>query len=254
MAENRYLNQQGLQTLWNKIGSTFVRQTDLGDVAMKSEIYGAMDGIDFKLNSETSMIQLIVPTSEGNRTLEVSYAEFIKDNMLSSVSLIEIPSDGEPATSDRPAGTYIKFEFKVDGGVEPLYLNVSDVMKVYDGSDYITVDAATGVISLNLDALKPELTNYFNTLYASKTELQEVSSAVANKADKTYVDEELAKKANQDALDGLSSNISQIGTNLTAVEAAYKKADEEFNTRLEAVESSTTTFVPITDEEINNLQ
>lgn len=111
---------------------------------------------------------------------EIDYSPFIKDGMLNSVSLVVIPSEGEEATDDRPAGTYLKFVFNTDSGnKEPIYVNVSEFINIYKGSTYITIN--NDEISLNVVELDKHIESYLSsenclTISGIKTNIQTISS------------------------------------------------------------------------------
>lgn len=81
---------------------------------------------------------------EGTVISEIDYAKFyeeaVKDGMLKNVSLVYVPSEGNPTAEGREAGTYLKFEFNTDSGTNTIYLNVDDLIDVYEGSDYILIE------------------------------------------------------------------------------------------------------------------
>lgn len=56
---------------------------------------------------------------------------FIKDGMLNSAEIITVPSEGNEATADRPAGKYIKLTWNTDAGKDATYIPVKDIIKEY---------------------------------------------------------------------------------------------------------------------------
>lgn len=56
---------------------------------------------------------------------------FIKDGMLNSAEIITVPSEGNEATTDRPAGKYIKLTWNTDAGKDATYIPVKDIIKEY---------------------------------------------------------------------------------------------------------------------------
>ena len=103
------------------------------------------------IDSEKKTLRLVTkdPDSEITKAKtiisEIDYSPFVKDGLLDSVNLIVIPDD-EEATSGREAGTYIKFIFNTDAGKEAIYLNVSEFVNIYKGSDYIIVEGDTSTL------------------------------------------------------------------------------------------------------------
>lgn len=63
----------------------------------------------------------------------INATDFIKDGMLSSAELVTDP-DGQTA------GTYIKLTWNTDADKEAMYINVTSLIDIYTGDDYITVD------------------------------------------------------------------------------------------------------------------
>lgn len=58
-------------------------------------------------------------------------SDFIKDGMLNSAEIITVPSEGNEATVDRPAGKYIKLTWNTDAGKDATYIPVKDIIKEY---------------------------------------------------------------------------------------------------------------------------
>lgn len=89
------------------------------------------------------------------------YQEAVKDGILDSVSLVVIPSEGEEVVDGRSEGTYLKFMFNTSSGKEPIYVNVTDLIDVYTGSNYISVDKVNGSSTISLKTT--ELVEYLKT-------------------------------------------------------------------------------------------
>lgn len=190
----KYLGQDALVALWEKISATYLRQantetalTTFGDNAIiKTEdktfiqkgtfdelervLSERMDEIeaaqgtnidndtivnkegllqtDLLLSNDTENHILSIVTGKGTTVSTWNYTEFyqeaVKDGILEEVSLIVIPKDEEP--EGYASGTYLKFVFNTSSGKNPIYVNVTDLIDIYEGSTYI--DVTNGVISI----------------------------------------------------------------------------------------------------------
>lgn len=88
------------------------------------------------------------------------YQEAVKDGILESASLVVVPGD-EAATEGRGEGTYLKLVFNSISGKDPIYVNVTDLIDVYAGSDYISVEKGSGASTITLKTT--ELVRYLKT-------------------------------------------------------------------------------------------
>lgn len=99
--------------------------------------------LDVDYDTTTKKVRL----KSGNTILSSFDASaFIKDGMLNSAEIITVPSDGEEATVDRPAGKYIKLTWNTDAGKEATYIPVKDIIKEYTfagSADGISLHSAT---------------------------------------------------------------------------------------------------------------
>ena len=80
---------------------------------------------------------------DGAEIATIQASDFIKDGMLEDVTLEENPTG-------QTAGTYLHFIFNADGGGKEIYLNVTDLIDIYEGSTSIQV--SDKVISVIRDA------------------------------------------------------------------------------------------------------
>lgn len=87
------------------------------------------------------------------------YREAVKDGILEDVSLIVIPKDEEP--EGYAYGTYLKFVFNTSSGKNPIYVNVTDLIDVYEGSTYISIESSNGKSTVSLKT--KELVTYLRT-------------------------------------------------------------------------------------------
>lgn len=209
----KYLSDQGLLKLWEKISNTFLRDSEVVDaltVSGEGKIITSADdvfvqkktldaattslserieevaaaqgtNIDdktivnkngvlqtslFLLNDSDNHVLKIV-TTEGDASTSVTewdytefYQEAVKDGILESASLVVVPGD-EAATDGRSEGTYLKLVFNSSSGKDPIYINVTDLIDVYAGSDYISVDKVDGSSTISLKTT--ELVEYLKT-------------------------------------------------------------------------------------------
>lgn len=190
----KYLGQEALGALWEKISATYLRQantetalTTFGDNAIiktegktfiQKETFDELERVlsermdeieaaqgtnidndtivnkegllqtDLLLSNDTENHILSIVTGKGTTVSTWDYTEFyqeaVKDGILESVSLIVIPKDEEP--EGYAYGTYLKFVFNTSSGKNPIYVNVTDLIDIYEGSTYI--DVTNGVISI----------------------------------------------------------------------------------------------------------
>ena len=88
------------------------------------------------------------------------YAEAIKDGFLKTVSLVVIPDDESQEASGQAPGTYLKFVWNataVDSDPDDelkeqvTYIDVSDLIDVYEGSTYISIESVNGTSTVSLN-------------------------------------------------------------------------------------------------------
>lgn len=166
------------------------------------------------------------------------YQEAVKDGILDSVSLVVIPSEGEEVVDGRSEGTYLKFMFNTSSGKEPIYVNVTDLIDVYTGSNYISVDKANGSSTISLKTT--ELVEYLKTddalgITSLITRVESVESEISG-LKKTI--EDLQKAWDELDITGLRE---QVATNTANLNSLTEYVNTLPNT-------------PITAEEIEALQ
>lgn len=194
------------------------------------------------LDSKNRKIRLVTkdPNSEITKAKtiisEIDYSQFVKDGLLDSVNLIVIPDD-EEATSGREAGTYIKFIFNTDAGKEAIYLNVSEFINIYKGSDYIIVEGDT----IKLDTVKLDThieESIEKSVYISGivTRLQTVEGSVTSLQELVLGFDERIKAVESD-VNGLKQSVTEQGTRIENIETVLVNVPTE----------------KITEQEINEL-
>lgn len=158
MADNKYLDYEGLAYFWDKAKTVMsTADQEVSNTLNSSkvgyiEISEGNDGLNF-WNFEPTY------DAEGNVTNGATCIfsaddllfEALKDGMLENVSIIEatpenpIKYNGVEYTS----GKFIVFDWNTDGGDKKVYLKVDEIGKVYQGSETITIDDATNKIEVN---------------------------------------------------------------------------------------------------------
>lgn len=132
-------------------------KTDIAGLTTKVDNLVTAGGEPNKIDTISLNSKAVSFTVDGNKnadlTLDVDYdatskkvqlksgdtvlssfdaSAFIKDGMLNSAEIITVPSDGEEATVDRPAGKYIKLTWNTDAGKDATYIPVKDIIKEYN--------------------------------------------------------------------------------------------------------------------------
>jgi hypothetical protein len=88
------------------------------------------------------------------------YAEAIKDGFLETVSLVVVPDDESQEVSEQAPGTYLKFVWNTNAvdsdpkdklTQQVTYVNVSDLIDVYEGSTYINIESINGTSTVSLN-------------------------------------------------------------------------------------------------------
>lgn len=132
---------EAIESIKTEQGSNFDEDTIIkNNGKLQTNIILAHD----EANHTISLITDVENGGKGTVINEISYDNFykeaVKDGMLKNVSLVYVPSEGNPTTEGREAGTYLKFEFNTDSGLNTIYLNVNDLIDVYEGGDYILIE------------------------------------------------------------------------------------------------------------------
>ena len=194
------------------------------------------------IDSEKKTLRLVTkdPNSEITKAKtiisEIDYSQFVKDGLLDSVNLIVIPDD-EEATSGREAGTYIKFIFNTDAGKEAIYLNVSEFINIYKGSDYIIVEGDTIKLdTVKLDTHIEECIGKSVYISGIVTRLQTVEGSVASLQELVLGFDNRIKTVEAD-VNGVKQSVTEQGTRIENIETVLENVPTE----------------KITEQEINEL-
>lgn len=221
--------------------------------------------LDVDYDTTTKKVRL----KSGNTILSSFDASaFIKDGMLNSAEIITVPSDGEEATVDRPAGKYIKLTWNTDAGKDATYIPVKDIIKEYTfagSADGISLHSATrGNVKIT-DTLTAT-TDSDGTIRVKSggsladgswftkvdEELDAVPTTYAKAAD---VDTSLKAKADKTELPTVSANGSisiqdtlNYGDNSFAIDLDVTKTG--VNNEVKLSESGFTTWVSAVDTQV----
>lgn len=204
-----------------------------------------VDGLlqtDLLLQNDKDKHVLSIVTSKGTEVSSWDYTDFyneaVKDGILDTVSLVVIPSQDEPVAEGREAGTYLKFVFNTASGKLPLYVNVTDLIDIYNGSTYINVTKENGVSTIALKEaelvtwLKTDealgITSIINRIEGTEAKIGEIETLV----------KDLQETWENVNIDDLKAQVQQ---NTEDIQFIYEKLETVPNT-------------PITSQEINELE
>lgn len=204
-----------------------------------------VDGLlqtDLLLQNDKDNHVLSIVTGKGTEVSSWDYTDFyneaVKDGILDTVSLVVVPSQDEPVAEGREAGTYLKFVFNTASGKLPLYVNVTDLIDIYNGSTYINVTKENGVSTIALKEtelvtwLKTDealgITSIISRIEGTEAKIGEIETLVKNL-------QETWENVNIDDLK------AQVQQNTEDIQFIYEKLKTVPNT-------------PITSQEINELE
>lgn len=137
MATKKFLDSEGLKVLWNQIEQNFVNNEEFLEAVTKDEISLSYDQDQKKLKL----------TVDGTVT-EVDTTPFIKDGMLSDVSITTPTLEGKTINYDDfnytveeyPNVKFIKFVWNTDGGDKIDYLKADDIVTTDTKNTEVTSD------------------------------------------------------------------------------------------------------------------
>ena len=270
----KYPRTAALPTLLDELEDPFLRKSlyDEDQIKVNQKLEEleiatgtTMDGDTIIRNAETNKLQtnLIIDLDTEKKTLrlvtkdpdsatpkaktvisEIDYTPFVKDGMLDSVSIVVVPDD-EDGGGVRDAGTYLKFIFNTAAGKEAIYLDASEFINIYKGSDYIIVEGDK--ISLDTAKLDAHVEEYISTksAYISNivTRLSTAETTINNlRGDIVTL---------QDEIGGVRTSITELTEKVTGVEQTVTAFDIRVGDLEEAMKTVPNT--PITADEINEL-
>lgn len=210
------------------------------------------DGIlqtDLLLHNDMDNHVLSIVTGKGTSISTWDYTEFyneaVKDGMLKDVSLVVIPEDETTEASGQAPGTYLKFSFNLEDTIKPIYVDVDDLIDVYEGSTYISItksgagsDGESGSVSISLK--EAELVAFLKT------------------------DEALGIDSIITRMEAVETGVSVLQETIKQIQDAFENLDleglhesiQDLTERVESIEEFLLTVpsVPITEQEINELE
>lgn len=146
MAEKKFLDLDGVRTLWSVISAADNTLTNATNTLSSSKAgYISYDAGTKRINLWASEGDAAMSDKQPLSSIDAT--DFVKDGMLSSVEVIEA-SEGSPVDG-HTSGTYIKFTWNSDSGKsEYTIIEASKIGKIYSGSTSINIDEATNAISV----------------------------------------------------------------------------------------------------------
>lgn len=211
-----------------------------------------VDGLlqtDLLLQNDKDNHVLSIVTGKGTEVSSWDYTDFyneaVKDGFLKDVSLVVIPGDETTESSGQAAGTYLKFIWNIDadkdasdGTTEKVtYVDVTDLIDIYNGSTYINIDKENGTSTISLN----------HVAYADwlKTDEALGIDSIITRIEGVETDIDTVKELVQD----LQNSWDSIDLTALQEQVADNKANiETIFTILEKVPNT-----PITIQEINDL-
>lgn len=141
MATKKYLDSEGLKVLWREIENKFVDTEELS-----SSISNLVNESEVSLNYDKG--QKKIKLTVGDTSSEISTEDFIKDGMLSDVSITTPKTEGKTIQYDDFDYTveeygdvkFIKFLWNTDGGSKVDYLKADDIVVTDTKNTEITSD------------------------------------------------------------------------------------------------------------------
>ena len=146
MAEKKFLDLAGVQTLWSVISAADNTLTEATNTLSSTKAgYISYDADTKRINLWASSD---VANVDGQSPLSyIDATDFVKDGMLSSVEVIE--ASEESPVDGKTSGTYIVFKWNTDSGkAESTIIEASKIGKIYSGSKSIQIDESTNAISV----------------------------------------------------------------------------------------------------------
>lgn len=143
-------------------------------------------------------------------------SDFIKDGMLNSAEIITVPSEGNEATTDRPAGKYIKLTWNTDAGKDATYIPVKDIIK-----EYTFAGSADG-ITLHTNATRGNV-KVTDTLTATT----ETNGAISVKSGGSLADGSWFTKVDEE-LDAIDTRVKTNADAIAADKALIEAIPENF--------------------------
>lgn len=146
MVEKKFLDLDGVRTLWSAISAADNTLTSATNTLSSSKAgYISYDANTKRINLWASEGDAGMGDNQPLSSIDAT--DFVKDGMLSSVEVVEA-SEGSPIDG-HTSGTYIKFTWNTDSGkAKSTIIEANKIGKIYSGSTSIKIDEATNAISV----------------------------------------------------------------------------------------------------------
>ena len=203
----------------------------------------------------------------GNKEIgRIDTTKFVKDGIVKNAELITIPDD-EAATTEHPAGKYIKITWSDDATTDPTYINVTDLVDIHNvvgdavqaGSLVKVNTTVTGKgttaepwkVSVVVDetALNAELKNYVKSIQVGNAAEDVVTPDESGKVVVNGGNVELTADIN---LDDLNVNLFDYPATGDSINNAFQHAYNEISAVHDRIDNLDT-HVAITNGEIDAL-
>lgn len=227
MAEKKFLDLDGVRTLWSAISAADNTLTSATNTLSSSKAgYISYDANTKRINLWASSADV---NADGKQPLSsIDASAFVKDGMLNSVEVVEATVDSP--VDGHTSGTYIKFTWNTDSGkAESTIIEASKIGKIYSGSESIKIDEATNAISVKeVDANITKTTRQMTVSsaigdYAANTVIPEgtdIMAILANIFEKTLGIKTTQPSASMSLTSGDNAGTYEYGSAIDAVWSA----------------------------------
>ena len=227
MAEKKFLDLDGVRTLWSAISAADNTLTTATNTLSSSKAgYISYDANTKRINLWASEGDAAISGKQPLSSIDAT--DFVKDGMLSSVKVVEA-TEGSPVDG-KTSGTYIVFEWNTDSGKsESTIIEASKIGKIYSGSESIKIDEATNAISVKeVDANITKTTREMTVSsaigdYAANTVIPEgtdIMAILANIFEKTLGIKTAQPSASMSLTSGDNAGMYEYGSTIAAVWSA----------------------------------
>lgn len=231
MAEKKFLDLDGVRTLWTAISQADdALTTATTNLSTSKAGFIEYDATNKRINLWASADVVNV---DGNQPLSyIDATDFVKDGMLNSVEVVEASED--KPVEDHTSGTYIRFTWNTDSGKEESTLiEASKIGKIYSGSESIEIDSTTNAISVKeVDANITKTTREMTVSsaigdYAAGTKIAEgtdIMAILANIFEKTLGIKTTQPSASMSLTSGNNAGTYEYGSAIDATWTASLSA------------------------------
>lgn len=235
----------------------------IADKAATAELkFGWGESAEEEPNNSDIIVLKIGNTEIGR----INTTKFVKDGIVKNAELITIPDD-EAATTEHPAGKYIKITWSDDATTDPTYINVTDLVDIHNvvgdavasGSLVKVNTTVTGKgttaepwkVSVVVDetALNAELKNYVKSIQVGDAAEDVVTPDESGKVVVNGGNVELTADIN---LDDLNVNLNDYPATGDSINDAFQHTYNEISAVHDRIDNLDT-HVAITNGEIDAL-